>query len=150
MPQQILPSDELSRAARRQLDWALLLIFLLVLVARIAYVSLYAGDLPFWDQWDGEADTLLRPWVEHTWRISELFRPHAEHRIAFTRLLTLALFEANNGQWDNLVETYVGAGIYAVMTALLYARLCREEVSPFVRWITLVIVVLLAMLPFDW
>ena len=43
---------------------ALLATLLLVIVARIYFVETFAIPLPFWDQWDAEGDTLLRPWIE--------------------------------------------------------------------------------------
>ena len=130
---------------------SLFALFVGVLLARIVYVSLFVEDLPFWDQWDGEGDRLLRPWVEGSWHLGSLFSPHNEHRIAFTRLLTLVSFSLNNGQWDNLVESYVSAGVYAAMYVLLAALLCRRESSGRVRVsIVLFLMCGVAVLPFGW
>ncbi|RDS79793.1 hypothetical protein [Dyella psychrodurans] len=126
------------------------LMFLAALAARFAYVSVYAGSLPYWDQWDGEADRLLLPWLNGTWHWMDLFSPHNEHRIALTRLLTLALFELNHHQWDNLVEAYACAGVFAAMEALLYARLCRGLPHLSQRLGLLVFMTVLAALPFAW
>lgn len=126
------------------------LVFLAALLARFTYVSLYAGSIPFWDQWDAEADRLLLPWVNGTWHWLNLFSPHNEHRIALTRLLTLALFELNHHQWDNLVEAYACAAVFASMDAMLYAKLCRGLPGRLQQLGLLAFVILLAALPFAW
>ena len=75
--------------------------------------------------------------------------PHNEHRIAFTRLIRIALFAANSGIWDNLVEAYANTLIYAGMLALLYALLCRGEAKRVIRLSMFVAVVAMGSLPFD-
>lgn len=129
---------------------AALLLFFLVLGIRFVYVALFAESTPYWDQWDSEADLLLRPWADGTWRFGDLFNLHNEHRIAFSRLLAIAIFEANDRQWDNLVEAYASAAIFAAMFALLYVLLRRgvtSRVGPAVLFVTIAV---LAALPFEW
>jgi hypothetical protein len=126
------------------------LMFLTALLARFIYVSLYAGSIPFWDQWDAEADGIFLPWLNGTWHWSSLFNAHNEHRIVLTRLLSLALFELNHQQWDNLVEAYAGAVVFAAVEAMLYARLCLGLPHLAQRFGLLAFMVLLAALPFAW
>jgi hypothetical protein len=129
---------------------SLFLLFVSVLLGRIVYLSLYAGDLPFWDQWDAEADSLLRPWVEGQLHFSALFAPHNEHRIFFSRVLSLALFVLNSGQWDNLVEVYANAILYAAMLSMLCARLCDISQNAWQRAGFLIIVLVTSLQPFAW
>ncbi|MBO9663789.1 hypothetical protein [Dokdonella sp.] len=124
--------------------------FVLALTMRLAYVWLFAESTPFWDQWDAEADSLLRAWVEGTWRFADLFALHNEHRIAFSRLLSIALFEANDRQWDNLVTASANAVLFAAMMAALFALLRRERTSRWSSGAVLVAIVALAALPFEW
>ena len=42
----------------------LLALFLLILGARLWLIQTYANATPYWDQWDAEAATLLKPWRE--------------------------------------------------------------------------------------
>lgn len=120
-----------------------------VFLARIIYVSLYGATIPFWDQWD-ELNHLIGPWVQDRWHAAQLFSAHNEHRIAFTRLISLSLFGANGGIWDNLVESYANTFIYACTLALLYALLCRGGARRVVLWTMFIAVVVVGSLPFDW
>lgn len=130
--------------------WALLALFAGVSLARIVYVSLFAEDLPFWDQWDSQLDAVLRPWMDGSFRAETLFELHNEHRVALSRLLTLGLFALNGGQWDNRVEAYFNAGLYAAIHVLLCALLCRHELDRRVRAATLVFALCVGVLPFGW
>lgn len=93
--------------------------FMLLMVAgRMLFTSVFAESLPYWDEWDAEGDRLLKPWMQHGLHWSDLFAAHNEHRILWTRLLSLLLFQANERQWDNLVAVYANVLVYAA-TALL-------------------------------
>ncbi|MBV9126611.1 MAG: hypothetical protein JO117_00845, partial [Verrucomicrobia bacterium] len=68
----------------------LLALFLFVAGAKLCLLRAAGSPLPFFDAWAGEGDTLLRPWLEGTWRWrQDLFAPFYQHRIALTRLFTL-------------------------------------------------------------
>lgn len=124
-------------------------IFVAIALARIIYVSLYASAIPFWDQWD-ELNLLFRPWNDGTWHLAQLFSAHNEHRIALTRLLGLVLFVANDHVFDNLVECYANALLYAGMWALAFALFTRNQKSHLSHWVLALVVIVLGALPFDW
>lgn len=129
--------------------WMVPLVFVSIAAARLVYVSLYASQLPFWDQWD-ELDHLFRPWHNGTWQWVRLFAAHNEHRIALTRILGLVLFVLNGHRFDNLVESDFNALLYAGMWALAYVLMVRGETSrPRRLWLAFAIVAL-GVLPFDW
>lgn len=125
------------------------IVFVIVGLARIVYVSLYASPLPFWDQWD-ELDRQIRPWFNGTWHTLQLFAPHNQHRIAFTRVISLLLASANGHVFDNLVEAYANAFIYAALWAMLYALLVHRDTSQTRSRLIALAVVVLGALPFDW
>jgi hypothetical protein len=143
-------SPQPGRTRTPLLSLGLLALFVAILLARVLYVSIFAEDLPFWDQWDAQIGSLLRPWAEGSWRPIDLFDYHNEHRIALTRLLTLALFGLNGGHWDNLIEAYFNAGVYAATYALLCALLCWHERDWRVRAATLLFALTVAVSPFAW
>jgi len=128
----------------------LVALFLLIVLGRGLAVAAYAESVPFWDQWDAEGASLLKPWVEGTFRFTDLFGAHNEHRFAYTRLLVLALFVANRGQWDNLVMAHANVSIYALFLLFCYWRLSKGFSGFAARGALFVGTVLVAWLPFGW
>jgi hypothetical protein len=126
----------------------LLYLFLTVFGARLWLIQHYGNALPFWDQWDGEAAVLLKPWLEGNLSLGALFGPHNEHRIVLTRLLTLGLFNLN-GQWDALLEMTVNAALCGVIASLMAAGIFKMFPT-WLRWPSLVLLAALFSLPFAW
>ncbi|WP_157956439.1 hypothetical protein [Dyella sp. C11] len=93
--------------------------------------------------------TQIAPLKEGTWRVSEYFSPHNEHRVLFTRLISMALMELNGGIWSNLVEAYANTVIYSVTMALFYVLACRGATRSFAL-LMLLAVVILGIMPYDW
>ena len=144
----LLPTS--SREKRKAWGFLLLavLAFLVPLFAHAIYVSLYAGNLPFWDQWEA-INQFMRPWFAGQWHLSLLFAPHNEHRIAFTRLFNLVWVLSNRGHWDNVVLAYGQCILYAVQFAILFALLCKHEPWEF-RLAFVACIVCTTVLPYDW
>jgi len=100
-------------------------------------------DLPAWDQWDGESASALQPWVTHQLTAAKLVEGHNEHRIAFTRLFAIGLFEVNDRQWDALVEATASCVvhvIFAVVLLVIARRFIRDPV-----WLGLCAALLIAV-----
>lgn len=55
-------------------------------------------SLPFRDHGTTKAQRVLKPWLDGTFHVSDLFRPHSEHRMVLAPLLGLGLLWVN-GQW---------------------------------------------------
>jgi hypothetical protein len=68
-------------------------LFLILVGSRAVVINYAANPTPFTDEWDGEAAGLLKPYLAGALTVRDLFRPHNEHVIFFTRLLTLASFK---------------------------------------------------------
>ena len=96
-------------------------LFATILGEKLMFIDKYGSDLPFWDQWDAEGDNLYRPYVENRLTTKDLFAPHNEHRIFFTRVLSLALFEANDRQWDARIELLINTVLHSALAVLLVA-----------------------------
>jgi len=93
----------------------------IVLIARLFVIDVYGVQVPYWDQWDAEADFLFRKWMESSLTLDDFFAPHNEHRIFTTRVLEAVLFALNHHVWDPLLEMRIGAVINALaLTLLLY------------------------------
>lgn len=133
---------QLAPRARRCVPWIALLG--LIIGARLWLISGYGSALPMLDQWDAEAAGLFKPWLENTLRWSDLFSPHNEHRIVLTRLLALAILEAN-GQWDALLEMTVntilcglsGLGIAACLLKILGSAYRFPVLAAVTLWLAL-------------
>jgi hypothetical protein len=106
---------------RRRQTLLIVSLFLIVVGARAAVIN-YAGNVtPFADEWDGAAANLLKPYLQGALTIRDLFRPHNEHIIFFTRLLTLAVFNVS-GYWDVILEMIANAILdAATVVAICYA-----------------------------
>ena len=96
-------------------------LFLIVVGARAVVIN-YAGNVtPYADEWDGAAANLLKPYLQGSLTIRDLFRPHNEHVIFFTRLLILGVFNVS-GYWDVVLEMIVNAIVdAATVVAISYA-----------------------------
>jgi hypothetical protein len=101
-----------------------LALFLVVAGARLWAVAEYGSSVPIRDQWDYEGAAVFKPWLDGTLSISDLFRPHNEHRLAFSRLTGLLLLRLN-GQWDSRVEMVVGAVLCGVFAVVMTAAMIR-------------------------
>lgn len=96
--------------------WALALaLFLVLWGARLVVVDRFGSDIPFWDQWDKEADKLYAEWFESR-DAKHLILPHNEHRIFPTMALNLGLVLVS-GQWDARMESVVSAALNALVLA---------------------------------
>ena len=110
--------------------WVLLVaVMLAVIGAKLRLIDRYGSDLPYWDQWDGEGDRMLRPYMEGKLTAADLFAPHNEHRPVLTRLWALALFEAGDRQWDDRVQMAANTVLH-VAVALLLVALAWRALSP--------------------
>jgi len=107
---------------------ALIACFLLIVGAKFTVIQDAGSDLPFWDQWDAEAAQTYQPWLEGRLNARGLFEAHNEHRIVFTRVLSLALLVAN-GQWDARLQMTVNALLHTVALTL-FVGLAVRRLSP--------------------
>ena len=111
--------------------------FLVTLAARLLFVSRYSVDMPFLDQWDAELDSLLLPYVRGDLEWQTLFSPHNEHRIFFTRVLTLILYSVQ-GVWSPRTMAQVQTILPALTASLLAYWSVRDRGSRAGSWVLIV------------
>jgi hypothetical protein len=128
----------------------LLALAALVILARAVLVGGFASALPFWDQWDAEAATWLKPWMQGELTVAHLLAAHNEHRIGWSRLWSLLWFEANGGRWDNLVLALANTLLSGLLAALTCALLRDGLATRVARGVFFALVLLLAVIPFGW
>jgi hypothetical protein len=74
-------------------------LFLILLGTRAALIGYAGSPTPFLDEWEADGALLLEPYIQGKLTISDLFIPINEHRIFFTKLLVLLIFNVS-GYWD--------------------------------------------------
>ena len=127
---------------------ALIAAFLVILGARLWLIRTFGSATPFWDQWDGEAAELYKPYLEGNLRLTSLFSLHNEHRIFFTRILALALLKVN-GSWDPILQMVVNAGLYSISAAALLLLLWPPLEQPKRLFLAIFVSGIFAV-PFGW
>lgn len=93
-------------------------IFLVVFGARLTALSAWGKSMPFWDEWEGDAQYILMPFVGGFLDWGALVMPQWEHRILLTRVIGLSGVMLN-GEWDVRVAMTLSAGFYAAAIALV-------------------------------
>ena len=103
-----------------------LAIYLAVLAGKFAVIERYGSDVPYMDQWAGEAILAYQPMLETgSIPLDHLVYPHNEHRIATTRAFT-ALITHFNGQWDPQLQMTANAAVQAIVPVLLLLLVGRR------------------------
>jgi len=86
---------------------------LAVWALRVALIGDLGTGIPWMDQWDREGLFIYEPWVQGQLSWGAIFEPYLEHRIAWTNLWNIGLFELC-GQWDPMVQIVAQAVIPAL------------------------------------
>ena len=121
---------------------------LMVFAARLREIHLYAGDVPFKDQWIIEAEQIIGPWLDGTLRFGAFFTPHFENVPVWTRLLSW-LQVALTGRWDPLVQMTVNAGLHCAFIWLV-ARWVWQTLAPRPAGFVTALLLLGGVLPYAW
>ncbi|OBJ90635.1 hypothetical protein [Mycobacterium asiaticum] len=90
--------------------------------AKLLVISKLGSPMPILDQWDGEGLVTYVPHLHGTYSIGDLLAPHNEHRIVFTRLLTLLHLELA-GEWNTRLEMILCAVVHTALITWLAALL---------------------------
>jgi hypothetical protein len=98
---------------------------LIIFGAKIWFISRYGSATPFGDQWDAEARNLYKPYFDETLHFWSLFDAHNEHRIFFSRLLSLGLLLLEH-RWDPLLQMVVNAGLHVAAIGVLLVMVTRQ------------------------
>lgn len=103
----------LQRFFNAQVGWLSAGLFLVVAGAKLGLIANYGSDVPFYDQWSAEGDTVIRWFSGASLELRFLFFPHGEHTPALTRITALGLFVLNSHHWDCRVEMLASVGLFA-------------------------------------
>ncbi len=121
---------------------------LVVIGAKLATIAAFGSELPFWDQWDGEASNLYIPYIQGTLSWSNLVATHNEHRILFTRLLSLLMLDLA-GEWQPLFQMAVNAVLHALALGAVLV-LITKPLNKTAAISTMVVTALTFAVPIGW
>ena len=124
-------------------------LFTIVFSSKLVLISYLGSDVPFWDQWDAEAYSLLLPWINDELTLSALFAPHNEHRIFFTRVLSIIAFELN-GAWSPIFQAIINGFLSALTASILFLILARESHENWYRPALWILICSFYSIPFAW
>jgi hypothetical protein len=127
----------------------LLAVALVIFSARLWLIHNFGSSVPFWDQWDAQGSSIFPSWLNNTLIFSDLLKPHNEHRIFFTRILSLFLMVVNDNQWDPLVEISINALLFT-FTTVIFIVILNQFLDRDIRNLELFAISLLWSIPYAW
>ncbi len=117
----------------------------LIIGVRLEIIELFGSQTPYWDDWG--LGGFLTDYKVYGFELERLFRPANEHRITFNRIMSLALFEMNQQQWNPIVWMIANATIWAASGALMVSVINRYAPQPS-RVALMVVAITFWVLPF--
>lgn len=123
-------------------------LFLTVFGLKLDVIHRFGSDLPRWDQLDAEGLAVFVPLAEGKLRLVDLFRPHNEHRIFWTKLLGLIELKLN-GQWDARLQCTVNAALHSLIAVAVFL-FARRGLAHRLHAPAFVLIALLFGLPLAW
>lgn len=142
------PSTGLLGGAARRIFWPLAAMMAIIAVAKLWLIGHVSSPTPFWDQWDAEAAGLYKPYLEGTLSFGQMFASHNEHRLVWTRLLSLGLIELV-GRWEPQVQMVVNVFLHVAGIGMLAAWLLADT-KPGRAWLIALGTGLLFAVPYGW
>ena len=139
-----------TRIGRRLTAIAVVIAFVAAVVAHATMVHAFGVEVPFGDQWGAEGLYLLKPWAEGHLGFSDLFIPWNEHRIVFSRIVSILIYEGSAKTWSVMRTMYFNTLIYACIPALLIYFVGRSDASRRQKAAMACVIVLFAILPYGW
>lgn len=106
-----------------------LIVFLIVYLSRILYVTYLSVDIPWSDQWDGEIEKVYFKVLDGTLSLGNLWAQANEHRIVLTKLLNLLSFEFAYEQARQTYALYLQSVIFSLIPALLVFGLNKDRIN---------------------
>ena len=130
------------------IDWMMLGAFLIVFGSMLWSIDNFSLSIPYYDEWDTEANWLYRHYENNSLGISEVLAPHNGHRLILTRLTALALYIINGG-WDPQLQMIVSALLHAIICITLLRCFFTDDQGSW-SLLPILLTVILFAIPFSW
>ena len=123
-------------------------LFLILLGTRAVLISYAGSPTPFLDEWEADGALLLEPYIHGKLTISDLFIPINEHRIFFTKLLVLLIFNVS-GYWDVILQMIVNS-VLDTATVIAIAYMLSRVLRGGLAVVAIVLSTLINAVPFGY
>ena len=121
---------------------------LIILGAKFSLIAGFGNAIPCWDSWEFEGWACLAPFQDGNLPWAVMIEPLNEHRVFFSRLLSLGLLLAN-GRWDEVVGMSANVILHTLTAAGLCLLLWRSSGRRHIVPICILALMIFA-LPFSW
>ncbi|MFT7528003.1 MAG: hypothetical protein ACI9LY_003163, partial [Arenicella sp.] len=85
---------------------------LLIFGVRLVFLDTYGSSTPYFDDW--EMGVFLHKFADGELGIIDWFTPAYQHQMLFAKILNVAMFSANNYQWDTFNILLANSLIWAL------------------------------------
>jgi hypothetical protein len=117
--------------------------FLIILSFKVFFISKFAVDIPWSDQWDGELELL---YLKDTLSFNDLWMQANEHHIVLTKILNILSFRMSNQSFNQINALYLQSIIFALSIAVISYVFIKNKVMP----VRIAMLLLLFIPAFDW
>ncbi len=128
--------------------WMMLGAFLIVFASMLWTIENFGLSIPYYDEWDAEANYLYRYYENGSLGIREILAPHNGHRLILTRLTALALYIINGG-WDPQLQMILSGLAHAIICTILVRCVLFNSQGSYLLLPVLSTIILFAI-PFSW
>jgi hypothetical protein len=97
---------------------------LLIFGVRLVFLDTYGSSTPYFDDW--EMGVFLHKFADGELGIIDWFTPAYQHQMLFAKILNVAMFSANNYQWDTFNILLANSLIWA-LTGVFVIYLARSN-----------------------
>ena len=121
-------------------------VFILVFIVRYIVAGLYTVDMPYWEQWTDQINTLMA-YKNNTVSFKLLFTPNNEHIILIPRLFWMLIYSIK-GTWD-LIFISQCRTIFIGITAALFSCYIIKDTKK-VQYLSHLFIICIFSCPFDY
>ena len=89
----------------------------LIFGVRLVFINTYGSSTPYFDDW--EMGVFLHRFADGDLGLTGWFTPAYQHQMLFSKIVNVAMFSANNYQWDTFNVLLANSLIWAISGVLL-------------------------------
>lgn len=104
-------------------------VLFLIFGVRLVFLNTYGSSTPYFDDW--EMGIFLHKFAAGELALIDWFTPAYQHQMLFSKIINVAMFSANNYQWDTFNVLLFNSLIWAIIGVFLIylARSNRDQLN---------------------